>query len=75
LLNLNLKKMKKLKMESMERIEGGKKTYDRAGCVDAWIGLGVAFASTFTGPAGIVTGLAGFATFVNHAGQCEGAFD
>jgi hypothetical protein len=65
--------MKKLEMERMEVIEGGK--YNRSGCVDAWIGLGVAVGSSFFGPAGIVSGLAGFATFVNHAGDCEGAFD
>ena len=66
--------MKKLEVEKMEKIEGGLfDGWGSSGCNDAMIGLGVAVASSFFGPAGIVSGVAGFATFVNHIGDCSTA--
>ena len=67
--------MRTLNVNQMETLTGGQdreqQGWTSPGCVDAMIGLGVAVASSFAGPAGIISGLAGFASFVNHVGDCE----
>ena len=56
--------MKTLELNQMEIVEGGS-------CADAFIGLGVTVASSFLGPAGLIEGVAGFASFVAHIGECD----
>ena len=63
--------MEKLSLEKMENIEGGVfDNWGSKGCNDAMIGLAVAVGSSFFGPAGILSGAAGFLTFVNHIDEC-----
>jgi len=64
--------MKTINVNEMRNIQGG--IFDgwgSSGCNDAMIGIAVTVASSFAGPAGIVSGLAGFATFINHIGDCS----
>ena len=63
--------MRKLELEKMEKIQGGQfRNWRSRGCIDAGLGLATAVGSSFLGPAGIFSGLIGFATFVNHIGEC-----
>lgn len=62
--------MKTLELNEMVLIEGR-----ASSCATAAVGLFVAVGSAFFGPAGIVSGLAGFAVFVNNAGDCEKEMD
>ncbi|MEQ9285516.1 MAG: hypothetical protein RIG77_01330 [Cyclobacteriaceae bacterium] len=66
--------MKELSIEQMSKLSGSYwEGWGSSGCNDAMIGLGVALASAFTGPVGIITGLAGALTFVNHISDCSGS--
>ena len=66
--------MKTLELNQMEIIDGGAfEGWGSKGCNTAMMGLAGTVGSAFLGPAGVVTGLLSFGSFVNNISSCSGS--